>query len=192
MKRSIIRSTVVIALATVAAASFGLSFTTEQSGNYSISSASGVTYNNPFFVFASQSNPGGFLVNSGVLTVNQAAPASGPTGTPFTGSVTLVGPNAADTFTFSLTGTAYSGAAGTESISAYATLTGSTGAWAGYKVGTGNYSGQFVNTGVDANKNVVGTSYAAFSADVQAAPEPFGIAAVGLGIAGLIKRRKAA
>lgn len=189
MKITAIKSLAVMSLVAAAAASQALSFTTDEIGGFTTSTSGGnVTVTSNFNVYGTTSDTPGVEFQSGTFSYTHAAPFPTTSLTPITsGTITLYGPTMADSVTFSMMGAAVSGTNFSESFITSAVLTGATGMYAGYK-GTGDLGGHEFNVGVS-NGNPYGNTISGFSAQLQAAPEPAGIAALGLGLVGLIRRR---
>lgn len=193
MKPFIYKTAAAAAFLAAAMASQAFSFATFNQGNFSLSNnaTSGTTTFNGSFAIA----PGSlgyplFNFTSGTLTYTYAG-VPNISASPVSGEITLYGPNSADSMTFDFTGSIF-GVTNAQNLGGGATLVGSTGLYSGYTQGVGSISNGAFILGNDKAGNPTGSFQGNFEADVQAVPEPAGIAAIIVGIGALALRRRAA
>ena len=179
----LIKSLAVVALVGAAVASQADSFSVEESGTYV--NVTPLTVSSTFSTVM-QLVPTSLPENvtGGAFLLTESA-APNPGGVSATGSLTVYGTTPADSLTFNFVGTVYSGA--TDSLSASATLVSAsgTGAYSMYTSGIGNLAFQLISV-----TGTTGLSVGTISGNVQAVPEPVSMAVLGLGVAGLLVRRR--
>lgn len=179
-----------IGIVSIAAASQAFSFTTEEIGSFtSIYGSNITTVDSTFNVFATSGT--GFNFQTGTLDYSYSGATASSAGEAVTGTVTLMGPNTANSMSFNFSGTVTGGVIDAESLTGFANLTGGTGTYASYVSGTGIVSNMSTTLGNNSAGVPSGSTYGAFSASVaQAVPSPAGIIALAIGLSGLVIRRR--
>lgn len=191
MKTLILKSMAVSAFVAAAMASQAFSFATFNQGNFTLSTVdSTTTFNGSFAVGPGTVGYPTFNFTSGTLTYSY-------TGTPnvtpsaVSGAITLYGPDTADSMTFDFSGSIF-GVTNAQNLGGGANLVGSTGIYAMYNQGVGSISNGALILGSDKSGAPTGSFQGNFEADVQAVPEPAGLAAIAIGIGALAFRRRSA